>query len=156
MFKHPVNIQQVMRTAKIFPETMAASEVLSLFIKKHKSVAIVVDEFGGTSGMVTMEDIIEEIFGEIEDEYDTDKVVEKQLSETEFIFSARLEIDYLNEKYKFHLPESEEYETVAGFILHYHESIPLINEEIEISPYSFKILKASGNRLEEIKMKIKK
>jgi len=155
MFKYPVNIQQVMRPAEIFPETMAASEVLSLFIKKHKSIAIVVDEFGGTSGMVTMEDIIEEIFGEIEDEYDTDEVVEKQLSETEFIFSARLEIDYLNEKYKLRLPESEEYETLAGFILHYHESIPLINEEIEISPCSFKILKASGNRLEEIKMKIK-
>ncbi len=156
MFKHPVNIREVMRPAEIFPETMAASEVLSLFIKKHKSVAIVVDEFGGTSGMVTMEDIIEEIFGEIEDEYDTDEVIEKQLSETEFIFSARIEIDYLNEKYRFALPEAEEYETIAGFILHHHESIPLISEEIEIPPYTFKILKASGNRLEEIRMMIKK
>jgi len=156
MFKHPLNIRDVMRPAEIFPETMAASEVLSLFIKKHKSVAIVVGEFGGTSGMVTMEDIIEEIFGEIEDEYDTDEVIEKQLSDTEFIFSARIEIDYLNEKYKFTLPESEEYETIAGFILHHHESIPLINEEIEIPPYTFKILKASGNRLEEIRMMIKK
>ncbi|VAW27404.1 Hemolysins and related proteins containing CBS domains, partial [hydrothermal vent metagenome] len=156
MFKYPVNIREVMRPAEIFPETMAASEVLSLFIKKHKSVAIVVDEFGGTSGMVTMEDIIEEIFGEIEDEYDTDEVIEKQLSDTEFVFSARIEIDYLNEKYNFALPESEEYETIAGFILHHHESIPLINEEIEIPPYTFKILKASGNRLEEIRMMIKK
>jgi len=156
MFKHPMNIQKVMRPAEIFPETMAASEVLSLFIKKHKSVAIVVDEFGGTSGMVTMEDIIEEIFGEIEDEYDTDEIIEKQLSDTEFIFSARIEIDYLNEKYRFALPEAEEYETIAGFILHHHESIPLINEEIEIPPYTFKILKASGNRLEEIRMMIKK
>ncbi len=156
MFKHPVNIREVMRLAEIFPETMAASEVLSLFIKKHKSVAVVVGEFGGTSGMVTMEDIIEEIFGEIEDEYDTDEVIEKQLSDTEFVFSARIEIDYLNEKYKFALPESEEYETIAGFILHHHESIPLINEEIEIPPYTFKILKASGNRLEEIRMMIKK
>jgi len=156
MFKHPLNIRDVMRPAEIFPETMAASEVLSLFIKKHKSVAIVVGEFGGTSGMVTMEDIIEEIFGEIEDEYDTDEVIEKQLSDTEFVFSARIEIDYLNEKYRFALPESEEYETIAGFILHHHESIPLINEEIEIPPYTFKILKASGNRLEEIRMIIKK
>lgn len=156
MFKHPTNIRQVMRPAEIFPETMSASEVLSLFIKKHKSVAIVVDEFGGTSGMVTMEDIIEEIFGEIEDEYDTDEVIEKQLSETEFIFSARIEIDYLNEKYRFHLPESEEYETLAGFILHHHESIPIINEEITIAPFTFKILKASGNRLDEIKMTIAK
>ncbi len=156
MFKHPVNIRAVMRPAEIFPETMAASEVLSLFIKKHKSVAIVVDEFGGTSGMVTMEDIIEEIFGEIEDEYDTDEVVEKQLSEKEFIFSSRIEIDYLNEKYRFMLPESEEYETIAGFILHHHESIPQINEEIAIPPFSFKILKASGNRLEEIKMIVRR
>ena len=156
MFKHPENIREVMRPAEIFPETMAASEVLSLFIKKHKSVAIVVDEFGGTSGMVTMEDIIEEIFGEIEDEYDTDEVIEKQLSDTEFIFSARIEIDYLNEKYRFALPEAEEYETIAGFILHHHESIPIISEEIEIPPYTFKILKASGNRLEEIRMMIKK
>ncbi len=156
MFKHPQSIREVMRPAEIFPETMAASKVLSLFIKKHKSVAVVVDEFGGTSGMVTMEDIIEEIFGEIEDEYDKDEIVEKQISETEFIFSSRIEIDYLNEKYKFGLPESEEYETIAGFILHYYESIPRINEEIEIPPYSFKILKASGNRLEEIRMIIRK
>jgi CBS domain containing-hemolysin-like protein len=156
MFKHPRNIGEVMRPAVIFPETMAASEVLSLFIKKHKSVAIVVDEFGGTSGMVTMEDIIEEIFGEIEDEYDTDEIIEKQLSETEFIFSARIEIDYLNEKYKLTFPESEEYETIAGFILHHHESIPHVNEEIEIPPYTFTILKASGNRLDEIKLIVNK
>lgn len=156
MFKHPQNIRQVMRTAEIFPETMAASSVLNLFIKNHKSVAIVVDEFGGTSGIVTMEDIIEEIFGEIEDEYDTDLVKEKQLSDTEFIFSARLEVDYLNEKYKLNIPESDEYETIAGFILHYHQSIPAINEEIEIPPFSFKILKATGNKLEEVLMKLKK
>ncbi len=156
MFKHPQNIRQVIRPAEIFPETIAASEVLSLFIKNHKSVAIVVDEFGGTSGIVTMEDIIEEIFGEIEDEYDTDGIVEKQLSETEFIFSARIEIDYLNEKYGFALPESEEYETIAGLILHYYGSIPHINDEIEVQPYLFKILKAAGNRLEEVRMTIKK
>ena len=156
MFKHPGNIRDIMRPAEIFPETMAASDVLNLFIKNHKSVAIVVDEFGGTSGMVTMEDIIEEIFGEIEDEYDTDEVIEKQISETEFLFSARLEIDYLNDKYRFDLPESEEYETLAGFILHHHESIPRENEEVEIPPFMFKILKASGNRLEEISMAVRK
>ncbi len=156
MFKHPENIKQILRTAQIFPETMAASAVLNHFIKEHKSVAIVVDEFGGTSGIVTMEDIIEEIFGEIEDEYDTDEVVEKQLSDAEFVFSARLEVDYLNEKYKFDIPESEEYETIAGFILHHYQSIPPIHEEIEIPPFSFTILKASGNRLEEVLMKVKK
>ncbi len=156
MFKQPKNIREVMRPVEIFPETMAASSVLNYFIKNHKSVAVVVDEFGGTSGIVTMEDIIEEIFGEIEDEYDNENVVEKQLSETEFIFSARLEVDYLNEKYKLNLPESEEYETIAGFILHHYESIPPIHEEIEIPPFSFKVLKATGNRLEEVFMKIKK
>ena len=156
MFKHPRHIGEVMRPVEIFPETTAASTVLSLFIKNHKSVAVVVDEFGGTSGIVTMEDIIEEIFGEIEDEYDTDNVVEKQLSDTEYIFSARLEVDYLNEKYNFNLPESEEYETLAGLILHYYESIPPIQEEIDIPPFSFKILKATGNRLEEVSMKVRK
>ena len=156
MFKRPGNIRQIMRPAEIFPETMAASEVLSLFIKNHKSVAVVVDEFGGTSGIVTMEDIIEEIFGEIEDEYDTDEVVEKQLSQTDFIFSARLEVDYINEKYNLNIPASEEYETLAGFILHYYESIPPINEEIDIPPFSVKILKASGNRLEEVRITKKK
>ncbi len=153
MFKFPENISQVMRTVEIFPETMAANTVLNLFIKNHKSVAVVVDEFGGTSGIVTMEDIIEEIFGEIEDEYDKDEVVEKQLSENEYQFSARLEVDYLNEKYQLNLPESEEYETLAGLILHYSESIPPVNEIVEIPPFSFKILKASGNRLEEILVK---
>jgi putative hemolysin len=156
MFKQPENIRAVMRPAEIFPETMAASEVLSLFIKKHKSVAVVVDEFGGTSGMVTMEDIIEEIFGEIEDEYDNESVTEKQISENEFVFSARMEVDYLNEKYHLNLPESDEYETLAGLILHHYESIPPKDEEVEIPPFSFKILKASGNRLEEVLMKIKR
>jgi len=151
MFSRPKNIEEVLRSADIFPDTMAASEVLNHFSQKHKSVAIVVDEFGGTSGMVTMEDIIEEIFGEIEDEYDKDEVVEKQLSGNEYIFSSRIEIDYLNEKYKLEIPESEEYETLAGFILHYHESIPQKNDELTIPPFFIKVLKASGNRLEEVK-----
>jgi CBS domain containing-hemolysin-like protein len=115
-------------------------------------VAIVVDEFGGTSGMVTMEDIIEEIFGEIEDEYDTGSEKEEQLSENKYLFSARLEIDYLNEKYNLNIPESEEYETLAGFILHHHESIPRENELIEIPPFTFEVTKASKNRLEEVKL----
>ncbi|NIA11477.1 MAG: CBS domain-containing protein, partial [Nitrospiraceae bacterium] len=152
MFSHPGNIESVLRIADIFPETMAANEVLNHFIQNHKSVAIVVDEFGGTSGMVTMEDIIEEIFGEIEDEYDKDEIIEKQIGNDEFIFSARIEIDYLNENYKLMIPESEEYETLAGFILHYHKSIPQQNEEILIPPFFIKIIKASGNRLEEVRL----
>lgn len=152
MFSHPEKIEEVLRKADIFPETMAAKDVLNHFIQNHKSVAIVVDEFGGTSGMVTMEDIIEEIFGEIEDEYDKDEVVEKQLSEDEYLFSARIEIDILNEKYNLGIPESEEYETLAGFILHHYESIPEKNEEFDIPGYRIKVTKATGNRLEEVRI----
>ncbi len=154
MFKKPESIKEILREVNVYPETMAANKLLSFFIKNHKSIAVVVDEFGGTSGIVTMEDIIEEIFGEIEDEYDKDDEPEEQLSENEFIFSARAEIDYLNEKYNLNIPVSDEYETLAGFIIRYHESIPEAGDEIEIPPYSFKILKASGNRLELVQMKI--
>lgn len=152
MFKRNSELKSIIRKVDAYPETMPANELLDIFIQKHKSIAIVVDEFGGTSGMVTMEDIIEEIFGEIEDEYDKEKMVERQISETEFIFSTRIEIDYLNEKYKFNIPVSDEYETLAGFIIHYHESIPIVNETIEIQPFSFTILKSSRNRIEEVKM----
>lgn len=152
MFKRNSELKSIIRKVDAYPETMPANELLDIFIQKHKSIAIVVDEFGGTSGMVTMEDIIEEIFGEIEDEYDKEEMVERQISETEFIFSTRIEIDYLNEKYKFNIPVSDEYETLAGFIIHYHESIPIVNETIEIQPFSFTILKSSRNRIEEVKM----
>ena len=104
--------------------------------------------------MLTLEDIIEEIFGEIEDEHDKEETIEKQISTTEFIFSTRLEVDYLNEKYNLNIEVSDEYETLAGFIIHHHESIPSINEEIKISPFLFTILKSSGNRLEEVKLEI--
>ncbi len=154
MFKNPEKISDVLRKIDVYPETMNASDLLSEMIKKHKPVAIVVDEFGGTAGMITMEDIIEEIFGEIEDEHDKEELTEKQLSPTEFIFSTRLEVDYLNEKYNLNIKESEEYETLAGFIIHYHQNIPEINEEIKIPPYLFTILKSSGNRIEEVKLKI--
>lgn len=154
MFRNPESIKKIVRKADVYPETMAANDLLKEFIKSHRSVAIVVDEFGGTSGIVTMEDIIEEIFGEIEDEYDFEETVEKQISEKEFILSARLEIDYLNEKYKFNIPASDDYETLAGFIIHFHESIPEKSEEIILPPFKFKILKASGNRLEEVKLEL--
>ncbi len=156
MFKNPKKITDVLRKVNIYPETMAASDLLGEFIKNHKSVAVVVDEFGGTSGIVTMEDVIEEIFGEIEDEYDKEEVLEKQISENEYIFAARLEIDYLNEKYKLDIPVSDEYETLAGFIIHHYKSIPAPGDEIETDLFTFKILKASGNRLEEVKMIVKR
>ena len=156
VFSHLDDLKKIIRKVDIFPETMAAKDLLNEFIKNHKSIAIVVDEFGGTSGIVTMEDIIEEIFGEIEDEYDTDTDREEQLSDNEFVFSTRLEIDYLNEKYNLSIPESEEYETLAGFILHYHESIPQEKEIIEIPPFIFEVIAASENRLNEVKMTVSK
>ncbi|MBN2616160.1 MAG: HlyC/CorC family transporter [Bacteroidales bacterium] len=152
LFQKPETMAEILRKLDIYPETMAANTVLNSFIKNHKSIAVVVDEFGGTSGLVTLEDIIEEIFGEIEDEYDVDEEVEKQISETEFIFSARIEIDYLNEKYHLDLPTSDEYGTLAGYILHHYESIPPETTQIEIPPYLFEVLKASDNRLDEVKM----
>ncbi len=150
MFTNPNNIKSITRTIPIVPETMLANNVLSMFIKEHRSIALVVDEFGGTSGIVTMEDIIEEIFGEIEDEYDVEELIEKQLTDNEYILSARLEIDYLNEKYNFDLPESEDYETLGGLIIQIHESIPKQNDYIRSETFLFKITKASDTRIEEV------
>jgi CBS domain containing-hemolysin-like protein len=154
LFTNPAKISDVIRKIDVYPETTNASDLLNSMIKKHKSVAIVLDEFGGTSGMVTLEDIIEEIFGEIEDEHDKEETTEKQISTREYIFSTRLEVDYLNEKYDLNIEVSDEYETLAGFIIHHHESIPQMHEEIKISPFLFTILKSGGNKLEEVKMEI--
>lgn len=125
-----------------------------MFIQQHKSVALVVDEFGGTSGMLTTEDIIEEIFGEIEDEHDKEEMIEKKISNNEFIFSGRLEIDYLNERYKLSLPQSDEYTTLAGLLLHLHQKIPAQNEIVIMNPYVFKILNASGSVIDQVEVKI--
>ena len=154
LFENPDSIKSICLQLNYVPETMLANNVLSDFIKDHKSIAIVVDEFGGTSGIVTMEDIIEEIFGEIEDEYDEEENVEKDLGNGEYIFSGRMEIDYLNQKYKLNLPESEDFETLAGFILEHHESIPEKSEEIVIHPYIFTILQASDNRIDQVHLKL--
>lgn len=153
IFKEPKTINSVLLSIPIVPETMHASKLLTTFIQQKKSIAIVVDEFGGTSGMITMEDVIEEIFGEINDEHDTDEHIEKQINANEFIFSGRLEIDYINEKYYLEIPKSEEYETLAGFIILYHESIPKLNEEITIPPFHFKILQVSDIKIEQVKLK---
>ena len=125
-----------------------------LFRSEHRSIAIVVDEFGGTSGMVTSEDILEEIFGEIEDEHDTVDVIEKKISDNEYVFSGRSEIDLINEKYHINLPETEDFETLAGFILYHHESIPKINSLIKIGVFQFKILKATNTKIELVKLTI--
>ena len=154
LFKNPESIKSMLLELSIVPETMPANKLLTSFIDENKSIAIIVDEFGGTSGMVTIEDIIEEIFGEIEDEHDTSDLEEKQISENEFIFSGRMEIDFINEKYKLKIPESDEYETIAGFILHHHESIPNQNEYIIVNSFNFKILKLSKTRIELVLLKV--
>lgn len=154
IFSNPESIRSALKTVLIVPETMSASKLLSIFIQQHRSIAIVVDEFGGTSGMVTSEDILEEIFGEIEDEHDTTDWIEKQLSDDEFIFSARIDLDVLNEKYNLQFPLDENYETLAGYILYYHESIPKVNSLITIGNYRFKILKATSTRIDLVNLKI--
>lgn len=152
LLKNPDSIEPFVKNVLIVPETMPANKLLSTFIQEHRSIAIVVDEFGGTSGMVTSEDILEEIFGEIEDEHDTSDIIEKKINEKEFVFSGRVEIDIINEKYFLEIPENEEYETLAGFILYYHESIPKINTEIKINGFLLKILKASSTKIELVKL----
>lgn len=148
LFTEPVDIKSLVREVPIVPETLSAQKLLSIFLKNHNSIAVVVDEFGGTAGIVTTEDIIEEIFGEIQDEHDSTKFEEKQISETEFIFSARLEIDYLNEKYGINLPSSDDYETLAGLILFHYENIPRLNEVIEIGNFKCTILEVSTKRID--------
>jgi putative hemolysin len=153
-FKKPKDVKSIIRPIMLVPETMHVNKLLKNFIQQRRSIAVVVDEFGGTSGIITIEDIMEEIFGEIDDEYDTDDFIEKQISDHEYIFSARLEIDYLNQKYGFHLPESEEYETLGGLIINQHESIPAKDEIISIKGYQFKITQVSEKRIEQVQLKL--
>jgi len=150
--KKPKDIKSVMHSIPMVPETMITVDLLNQFTKERKSIAWVVDEFGGTAGIVTMEDILEEIFGEIHDEYDEEEYIEKQLSSNEYIFSGRLEIDYLNEKYHFDLPV-EDAETLSGFIIENHESIPKQKERIIIGNYEFVMLHVSDTRIETVKVK---
>ncbi len=154
LFQKPDSIKNIIKSIMIVPETMLADKLLKELIDKRKSIAVVVDEFGGTSGIITLEDLAEEIFGEIEDEFDVDDSFEKKLSENSYIFSARAEIDYLNETYELNLPESEEYKTLSGLIIHYHANIPVKNEEIIIGSFSFKILQASDTKIEKVLLRI--
>ena len=154
LFKNPQSIKSILLPVSIVPESMAASEVLTVFIQQHKSIAVVVDEFGGTSGMLTMEDVMEEIFGEIEDEHDKEEMIDKQVSENEFIFSARLETDFINNKYNLNLPILDNVETLGGLIMHYHESIPRIHEEIRIENFVFTTIAVTRTRIEQVNLKI--
>jgi len=153
LFKKPGNIHSVLLTIPAVPESMSATDLITKFSKERKSIAWVVDEFGGTAGIVTMEDVLEEIFGEIKDEYDTEEFIAKQLSENEYIFSGRLELDYLNEHYGFEFPENES-ETISGYIIDEYKSIPKLKERIIIGDYEFDVLNVSDTRIEMIKMKV--
>ena len=155
MFKNPATIQDILLPIPAVPESMSATDLIGKFTKERKSIAWVVDEFGGTAGIVTMEDVQEEIFGEIHDEYDIEEFVEKRISENEYIFSGRLELDYLHEKYDLEFPNDES-ETLSGFIIHHHETIPQQKERIIIDDYEFDILSVSDTRIEMVKMKVLK
>jgi CBS domain containing-hemolysin-like protein len=152
MFKRPETIQSVLLPIPAVPESMSATDLINKFTRERKSIAWVVDEFGGTAGIITMEDVLEEIFGEILDEYDVEEFVEKQIAENEYILSGRLELDYINEKYGFDFPVDET-ETLSGFIINYHETIPKQKERIIIADYEFDIMNVSDTRIEMVKIK---
>ena len=154
MFKKPKNIKEVLIPIVNIPETIQINEVLNILTRKRKSMAVVLDEYGGTSGIVTLEDIVEELFGEIEDEHDKDKFIEEQISDTEYLFSARLEVEYLNETYHLDIPESEEYETLGGFIVLHNEGIPTQGEVIEIPPFTFSIEACSQTKIETVRLTV--
>lgn len=155
MFKNPENLQSILLPIPAVPESMSAIDLISRFTRERKSIAWVVDEFGGTAGIVTMEDILEEIFGEIHDEYDSEEFVEKQLSENEYIFSGRLELDHLSKKYELEFPDNDS-ETLSGYIINHYETIPEQKERIIIDDYEFDILSVSDTRIEMVKLKVLK
>jgi CBS domain containing-hemolysin-like protein len=153
LFRKPGSIKEILHPIMAVPESMSATDLISKFTRDRKSIAWVVDEFGGTAGIVTMEDVLEEIFGDIQDEYDVEELVEKQLAEDEYILSGRIELDYLNEKYGLKFPENEA-ETLSGFIIAEHQAIPKQKETIIVDDYRFDILNVSDKRIEMVKMKI--
>jgi len=155
IFKNPTRIEEILKPIAIVPEAMAANEILKIFKTQKKSVAAVVDEFGGTSGLITFEDIIEEIFGEIEDEHDVMELIDIQLSETQFEFSGRQEVHFINEKYNLNLPENEDhYDTLGGLILHYHQDFPFENEEITIGDLRFTIKKMNEHQIVTVVLQV--
>jgi len=154
LFRKPQQIKSHLKPIRIVPETLPVNKLLTGFIKEGQSIALVVDEFGGTSGIITTEDIIEEIFGEIEDEHDTSDLVEKKLDKGRFLLSGRHEIDYLNEKYFLGIPNSEEYDTLAGYIIFHYESIPEKETSVELDNFLITITDVSSNRIEEVELTV--
>ena len=154
MFRNPKDWHDTIRTMPFVPETMAAQKLMRIFLQQKKSLAVVVDEFGGTSGIVSLEDMVEEIFGDIEDEHDNSNYVAKHLDTGEFVLSARLEIDKVNEMFDLDLPESDDYMTIGGLILHEYQSFPKLNEVVNIGKFHFKVLKSTMTKIELVKLKV--
>ena len=154
LFKKPKDIKSVVMGVEFVPETMLVKDVLSLLTKKRKSISVVIDEYGGTSGIITIEDIIEELFGEIEDEHDTIALIEEKIDDENYKFSARLEVDYINEVYKLDLPEGENYETLGGLIVDETEEIPHVNDQIQIENYLFTILEVSTTKIDLVSLRV--
>ncbi len=156
LFKKPKNIKSIVISVEFVPETIYIKDVMNLLTKKRKSVAVVLDEYGGTSGIVTIEDIVEELFGEIEDEHDSDEeLIEKELGDDTYLFSARFDVEYLNQTYKLDIPESDSYGTLGGFIVDFTKDIPLKGEVITIGSFHFVIEEATNKKIELVKMAIK-
>ncbi|MBX2827048.1 MAG: hemolysin family protein [Flavobacteriaceae bacterium] len=155
LFKKPSVIKKILMPVVFVPETMLAKDVLNILSKKRKSIAVVIDEYGGTSGIITVEDIIEELFGEIEDEHDSVALIETELAENHYKFSARLEVDYLNETYKLDLPEDDAYETLGGMIVSYTEEIPQQDETLEIEDFTIQIVEVSSTKIELVEVRKK-
>jgi CBS domain containing-hemolysin-like protein len=156
MFKNPPSIPSMINRLTFVPETMSGNRMMQLFMQERRSIAIVVDEYGGTAGLLTLEDLIEEIFGEIEDEHDKDNLVERQIAENEYLFSGRLEIEYLNETFHLNIPEKDDYDTLAGFILYHHLNLPLVGEMVKIEPFTFVVRKATNTRIDLVQMTVNK
>jgi CBS domain containing-hemolysin-like protein len=154
LFKNPKTIRSILMPVEFVPGTVVISDVLDILTKKRKSIAVVLDEYGGTSGIMTVEDIVEELFGEIEDEHDTIVLVEEQIDTNTYQFSARMEVDYINETYKLNLPEDETYETLGGLIVNYTEEIPKQSEVITIDTFQFVILEVSNTKIDLVEIKL--
>lgn len=154
MFKNPQEWNAHIRELPFVPETMTAQRLMQIFLQQKKSISVVVDEFGGTSGIVSLEDIVEEIFGDIEDEHDNAKYIAKQLNDNEYLLSARLEIEKVNEMFNLELPESDEYMTISGLILHEYQSFPKLNEIVKIGNFDFKIIKNTMTKIELVRLKV--
>ena len=154
LFRSPKKWQDHIRTMPFVPETMQAQKLMKIFLQQKKTLGVVVDEFGGTSGLVSLEDIVEEIFGDIEDEHDSTKYVAKQTADGDYLLSARLEIDKVNEMFDLDLPESDEYMTIGGLILHEYQSFPKLNEVVKFDKYEFKIIKSTSRKIELVQLHI--